>query len=271
MGAKKGLKSPIYPAATTSIPGLNQSSPLLAGPTCKDALDDLPEISRLEALMETDEVRTLRWGKPSTYAKQLRCLDPGGWHFGYQRLWNPEILTSSMRTEHSEISRLRFAATKPGEVEPISRFFKLSPDGVSNTLRAGTDSARGAFTSPRPIHYRFPRCITVREMARLHGFPDWFRFHSTKWHGARQVGNAVPPPLARAVASSIIRALGVRTNAPKVKLALGDPALLTMEMSRASAYWGVVSPIQKRDRKGETRKRSQIQTEFDRLLLLHAQ
>lgn len=49
-------------------------------------------------------------------------------------------------------------------------------------------------SDPRPIHYNGNRCITVREMARLHGFPDWFRFHTTKWHGARQVGNAVPPP-----------------------------------------------------------------------------
>src|ERR1035438_3384609 len=97
--------------------------------------------------------------------------------------------------------------TLPEEVEPISRFYKLSPDGLSNTLRAGTDSSRGAFTSPRPIHYAYPRCITVREMARLHGFPDWFRFHQTKWHGARQIGNSVPPPLGRAVALQVIAVL----------------------------------------------------------------
>ncbi|NOY81033.1 MAG: DNA cytosine methyltransferase, partial [Kiritimatiellaeota bacterium] len=29
--------------------------------------------------------------------------------------------------------------------------------------------------SPRPIHWRYPRCITNREAARLHSFPDWFR------------------------------------------------------------------------------------------------
>ena len=32
--------------------------------------------------------------------------------------------------------------------------------------------------------------LTVREAARLHSFPDWFRLHRTKWHGFRQVGNA---------------------------------------------------------------------------------
>src|SRR5690606_16025822 len=117
------------------------------------------------------------------------------------------------------------AETPPGSVEPISRFFKLPADGVSNTLRAGTDGARGAFTSPRPIHYRYNRCVTVREMARLHGFPDWFRLHTTKWHGARQIGNAVPPPLARAIATQVMRALGVKPTRPTHPIALGDPRL----------------------------------------------
>ena len=136
---------------------------------------------------------------------------------------DPAVLTSSARTEHTAISRRRFRATAPGTVEPISRFFKLAERGVSNTLRAGTDGARGAFTSPRPIHYRHDRCITVREMARLHGFPDWFRFNVTKWHGGRQIGNSVPPPLARAIAGEVIRALGVTPIRPRGTISLGDP------------------------------------------------
>src|SRR5260370_20529176 len=139
------------------------------------------------------------------------------------------MLTWSARTTPIEISRGRFAETEPGDVEPISRFFKLAPDGLSNTLRAGTDGARGAFTSPRPIHYAYPRCITVREMARLHGYPDWFRFHATKLHGARQIGNSVPPPLGRAVASQIIEALGVTAERPVDCVSLGDSRLLTMD------------------------------------------
>jgi DNA (cytosine-5)-methyltransferase 1 len=150
-------------------------------------------------------------------------------------------------------------------VEPISRFFKLPPDGVSNTLRAGTDAARGAFTSPRPIHYKYPRCITVREMARLHGFPDWFRFHRTKWHGARQIGNAVPPPLARAVASSVIAAMGIIPKREKKVLDLGSTSLLQFDMSQAASYWGVENPIQNRDRKSGAKKRTQLETEADRL------
>src|SRR6185312_9634812 len=163
---------------------------------------------------DSDTVRGVTYGDPSEYAQELRCLNGQGWHFGYRRRWDETGLTSSARTEHSKISRRRFGETLQGGVEPISRFFRLSADGVCNTLRAGTDSARGAFTSPRPIHYRLERCITVREMARLHGFPDWFRLHATKWHGARQIGNAVPPPMARAIATQVMRALQKQPNRP---------------------------------------------------------
>ena len=265
LGAKKGLKVPVYPAPKTSRAGKAGMGGPAEGPTCKDALHDLPDADKFRTLLDNDEVRTEAWGTPSDYAREMRCMDPSAWHHGQLRLWDPVVLTSSARTAHSDISQLRFAETDPGSVEPISRFFKLSGDGVSNTLRAGTDSARGAFTSPRPIHYRFARCVTVREMARLHGFPDWFRFHRTKWHGARQIGNAVPPPLARAVASSLISAMGITPQCPGEAIPLGHPALLSMDMSKAASHLEIDVPIQKRDRKSGTRKRTQAQTEAERL------
>ena len=142
----------------------------------------------------------------------------------------------------------------------------LSRSAVSSSfgpaLRAGTDGARGAFTSPRPIHFAYPRCITVREMARLHGFPDWFRFHATKWHGARQVGNSVPPPLARAIAESLVKALGVEPESPEGPL--GDTALLYMEMSEAAEHFGVRAPSGRRDRKSGAKKRKQHEIEEER-------
>jgi DNA (cytosine-5)-methyltransferase 1 len=171
-----------------------------------------------------------------------------------------------MRTGHTDISIRRFAETAAGDVEPISRFFKLPDDGLSNTLRAGTDASRGAFTSPRPIHFKYPRCITVREMARLHGFPDWFRLHSTKWHGARQIGNAVPPPLARSIASAIMVAAGIKPTRPKGMVSQGDLSLIRMDISGASRHWGIARPIGKRDRKSGAKKRSQYETEVQRLL-----
>lgn len=261
MGAKVGLVLPTYPLTETTRPGI----PGFPAPTCADALGDLPDADNYRSLLADDEAPAVAWGKPSHYAREMRCLDENAWHYGYPRSWNPKVLTSSARTSHSEISRLRFRETPPGSVEPISRFFKLDPAGVSNTLRAGTDAARGAFTSPRPIHYHYPRCITVREMARLHGFPDWFRFHRTKWHGARQIGNAVPPPLARAVASSLLAAMGIKPVRLTEAIELGHPALLAMDMSRAASHLEIDVPIQKRDRKSGARKRTQLQTEEARL------
>ena len=249
MGVKHGCTLPTYPA---TIP---------ARPTCGDALGDLPNAEQFEVLNFTDSVEVKKWATPSEYAMPLRGLGNDAWKFGHPRKWNPARMTSSARTDHTDITRRRFAATDKGRIEPISRLFKLPSDGVSNTLRAGTDAARGAFTSPRPIHFRHNRCVTVREMARLHGFPDWFRLHATKWHGARQVGNSVPPPLARAVADQIVKALGFEPTRPSKAIDLGDEALLQMDMSKASAYWKVAKPNGKRDRKSGAKKRKQHEIE----------
>lgn len=264
-GAKEGVEVPDYPVAITNpADGKRHIPGLPTGPNCQEALGDLPDAERFETLMELDAVKTTAFKKPSAYAAEMRCMTNDAWHFGYVRDWTPGFLTSSARTVHTAISKRRFAATGQGEVEPISRFFKLSPEGLSNTLRAGTDGARGAFTSPRPIHYDYARCVTVREMGRLHGFPDWFRFHATKWHGARQIGNAVPPPLARSVASKVIEALGARPKVAKGVQELGDTKLLYMELSEAAEHFGVAKPPSKRDRKSGAKKRKQWEIEAAR-------
>lgn len=263
LGARKGTGLPSYPEPI-STPDHNLFSVNGQGrtPTCFEALSDLPDAEAYEQLRTSDAVAARHVGTPSPYARECRSTEVESWHHSHPRRWNPDLLTSSMRTEHSEISRRRFADTPQGEVEPISRFYKLHPDGFSNTLRAGTDAARGAFTSPRPIHYAYPRCVTVREMARLHGYPDWFRFHVTKWHGARQVGNSVPPPLARAVAGALLRTLGIDPERPNGEVELGDSALLSMDMAEASAFWNVPVPIGRRDRRNGTRKRKQHEIEM---------
>lgn len=266
MGAKAGEPLPEYPVPTTSpADGKKARAGLPKGPDCEAAIGDLPDAERYNSLLDGDCVKTVNFGEPSPYAAELRCMTNDAWHFGYVRDWNPSILTSSARTGHTEISRRRFSETAPGTVEPISRFFKLAPGGLSNTLRAGTDGARGAFTSPRPIHYKHDRCITVREMARLHGFPDWFRFHSTKWHGARQIGNAVPPPLARAVAGQVLKALRINPSRPPKTLALGNPDLLYLELTSAAVYFGVDALPSRRNHKSGARKRKQIDIERERL------
>lgn len=261
LGARKNLPLPDYPEATFRRAGhrakTKTEANLPEGPNCFDALSDLPDAESFEQLIDSDEVPTDAFATPSEYARQMRGLSPNAWHFGYPRRWDSTVLTSSNRTAHTEISRRRFSETTPGSIEPISRFFRLAENGVSNTLRAGTDGARGAFTSPRPIHYAHARCVTVREMARLHGFPDWFRFHATKWHGARQIGNSVPPPLARAVGGSVMAAMGSMPVEPRLMLDLGDPSLLRMDLSRAARFWGVLTPGSRRDRKSGARKRKQ--------------
>lgn len=249
MGAKRGNDLPTYPRTMGERP------------TCHDALGDLPDAELFEELRSSDSVETSDFAKPSRYAEPLRGLGNDAWAFGYPRRWNPNLLTSSARTEHTEISRRRFRETEQGRVEQISRLFKLPANGLSNTLRAGTDLSRGAFTSPRPIHYTYARCVTVREMARLHGFPDWFRFNATKWHGARQIGNAVPPPLARAVASEVIRALRIEPTRPTEAIALGDERLLTMGNTEAAAHFQIENPIGRRDKKSGAKKRKQEEIE----------
>lgn len=226
IGARRGLRVPNYP------------EPRDQRTTVWDAIGDLPDADRFDELSLVDEVRT-KWKTKAIYAQRLRGLEPDPTDFGYEREFDSNLLTSSLRTEHTELSRQRFMATEHGKTEPISRFRKLPPDGLCNTLRAGTDSARGAFTSPRPIHPFLPRVITVREAARLHSYPDWFRFHSTKWHGFRQIGNSVPPLLGRAVASEIVKALGIKPRKPKAVLQPGEVDLLTFDMGDAAQYFHV--------------------------------
>lgn len=263
IGARKGLALPDYPAPIVR-PADDDAEELFdlpRGPSCADALGDLPDADGFAELIDADCVKPRFFGAPCQYASELRCLSNRARDYGYARDWDPSTMSSSWRTDHTSISRRRFGETPHGETEPISRFFKLSPAGLSNTLRAGTDGARGAFTSPRPIHYLYPRCVTVREMARLHGFPDWFRLHSTKWHGARQIGNSVPPPLARAVAAEVVRALGVKPTRPRQAMELGDPALLYMEMREAAAHFSVKAPPTRRDKKSGAKKRKQVEIE----------
>ncbi len=66
----------------------------------------------------------------------------------------------------------------------------------------GVDGLGIADCAPGPDFVGMPR-LTVRMVARLQGFPDDWQFMGTKTQSYRQVGNAFPPPFARAVASSL--------------------------------------------------------------------
>jgi len=104
----------------------------------------------------------------------------------------------------------RWSDLLPGEVDPSYRRARLDGDAPSTTIRAGggygpKGNHLGGFHPP--IHYSLPRQLTVRESARLQGFPDDWIFDGSKTAQGRQVGNAVAPPVAEAVARCVLEAL----------------------------------------------------------------
>lgn len=252
LGARSDVPLPEYPPMTHSPRRINGGVPAdlgrPIGPSVWDAIGDLPDADAWDELLETDEV-LVGYGEPSQYAAALRGLIREPDDFSRPRGFRQNLMTSSARTVHSQESIRRFSSTAPGSTEPISRFLRLHPQGISNTLRAGTASDRGAHTAPRPIHPASPRVITVREAARLHGYPDWFRFHRTKWNGFREIGNSVPARLARAIAASLLRADGVVPSLGSA-VELGDPRLLRFTATEAQHHFGIEERvIPQRDRK----------------------
>lgn len=253
LGARKGLALPSYPAPMyaprTSKGGLPRLPKLPIGPSVLDAIGDLPDADSFDQLLHDDNVSGVTYGTPSDYAAQLRGSMKDRSDFSRTRPHVADELTSSARTVHTRKSIERFEATEPGTTESVSRFLRLHPDGICNTLRAGTASDRGAYTAPRPIHPVHHRVITVREAARLHGYPDWFRFHVTKWNGFREIGNSVPPPLGRAVGRAILEADGV-TPLKGAPIKLGSTELLRMTATQAQEYFGLTERvIPQRDRR----------------------
>lgn len=100
---------------------------------------------------------------------------------------------------HSLAVQKKIAAIKPGS-GPMS-YRKLDPKKPANTLFSGHRAP--------PAHYAYPRSITVREAARLQGFPDDFRIYGSFANQMMQVTNAVPPPLARVVLSVLTKFVGI--------------------------------------------------------------
>ena len=109
----------------------------------------------------------------------------------------------------------RWSKLEYGEIDPKYRRGRLDPNKPSVTIRAGGGygpSGNHLAGFHPPIHYRFPRQLTVREAARIQGFPDSWIFEGSKTVQGRQVGNAVAPPVAEAVANQIAAAFGLRTQ-----------------------------------------------------------
>ncbi|MFF2895430.1 DNA cytosine methyltransferase [Streptomyces sp. NPDC057966] len=122
-------------------------------------------------------------------------------------------------TVHSQKMLDAFATLAPGMRDKKSFHDRLHPDRPSYTLRAGS----GNFSPLRPVHYKHDRVITVRESARIQGFDDHFIWPDPlpRLQQYRQVGNAVPPALARAVIEHVSRYVNWELSPEKTA---GDPS-----------------------------------------------
>ena len=166
--------------------------------TVHDAIRDLVSAEMLTEVDGFDVWKIRQRGRPSHYAAALRNRDG--------------TFTGHRRTVHSPEVIKRFAAVDPGGIDKVGRHPRLNWEGQCPTLRAGTGSDRGKYQSVRPIHPTEPRVITVREAARLQGFPDTFRFHPTIWHSFRMIGNSVSPLISKAVFSLLAARIGAGTR-----------------------------------------------------------
>lgn len=164
--------------------------------------------------------RTVRFPEPThgtaerPYLSAAEAIDdlPDAGEFGETGIFNHEP------TAHSDDMIERLTALEPGKRERGSYHDRLHPERPSYTLRAGS----GNFSPLRPVHYKHHRVITVRESARLQGFSDDFLWPDRipRLQQYRQVGNAVPPPMAEAFAACLAKQM--RWTLDKAGLA-GDP------------------------------------------------
>ena len=216
-------KAPRLPSPThTTEDTVSQLFPLKKTPTVADAIMDLPDCDAHAYLVDGDE--TSYTDEPhSPFAQLMRTQSLLGPRRGYLVGWDDTVCTNVRRTRHGADLVKRLAALEPDAADKQSRIKRLALGSVSTTIRAGTTAERGAWSAPRPCHPTLPRVLTTRECARLQSFPDWFRFHPAKWHGNRQVGNAVPPLLGEAVASALLASLGyephIDSSTPSVQRA----------------------------------------------------
>lgn len=66
------------------------------------------------------------------------------------------------------------------------------------------------------LHPEQTRVVSVRECARSQGFPDTYRFYGNILDKHRQVGNAVPPPMGRALGMEILKSVAMKLEAQQL-------------------------------------------------------
>ena len=169
-----------HPLTTSEVEGAKRPPE-----TVRSAITDLGTARLIGTVDGFDSWKIGQRGRPTRYAGSLRAPDGS--------------FTGHRRTLHSRAVIRRFTAVPQGGRDAVGRHYRLNWDGQCPTLCAGTGADHGSHQSVRPIHPDEPRVITVREAARLQGFPDAIRFHPTVWHSFRMIGNSVSPVMSRAV------------------------------------------------------------------------
>ena len=162
--------------------------------TVWDAISDL---SYLESGEGTEE-QGYRCVPQSDYQRMLRA--------------GSDELCNHVATRHSKVTRERLEMIAPEcgkEMLPEEHHTKsiysgtwcrMKKDGIAKTITTRYDTpSSGEFTHPY-----LNRAITTREAARIQSFPDTFHFYGSKSSQMKQVGNAVPPLLGKAIAERIL-------------------------------------------------------------------
>ncbi|TBN46774.1 DNA cytosine methyltransferase [Pseudomonas sp. BGI-2] len=192
IGWKKRLvETPVLPIKTHSKNPDDRFLPPWR--TVKDVIADLPEPVGIQ-IRECAPPLNLHFGRTPTEKSLARykAVPPGGNRFDLQRN-APEITPACWIRKTSGGTDL---------------FGRLWWDRPSVTIRT-------EFFKPEKGRYLHPekhRPITHREAARIMGFPDDFPFQGTKIEIARQIGNAVPPLLAGAIAKVVLKVLSAKAE-----------------------------------------------------------
>jgi DNA (cytosine-5)-methyltransferase 1 len=165
--------------------------------TVREAIGDLPApvpAAKVQGEFGWTKYPSKRKDHIPKYARLMRRAPPVGlgWSEAIESHSNG-LISGLTATNHSKEVARRYTVVSGGKSDPITKAYRLEWDGQCPTIRAGTGADKGAFQAVRPLHPGKGRVITVREGARLQGFPDWFVFHPTKWHSFRMIGNSVSP------------------------------------------------------------------------------
>jgi DNA (cytosine-5)-methyltransferase 1 len=172
--------------------------------TVGDAISDLPLIESGEG---RDEVRPYTRQPRSDYQREMRRDSPGVANHEAPRLEQINMERMKHIPPGGSWRDLPWKLLPPGmkrarRSDHTKRYGRLHPKGLASTILTKCDPHWGAYFHPEQ-----DRAISVREAARLQSFPDRLRFLGPRGEQYRQVGNAVPPLLARAVAESVLEML----------------------------------------------------------------